>query len=31
MSLNTETIAHPRLHHLGLTTPNADRMIAWLR
>lgn len=31
MSLNTETIIHPRLHHLGLTTANAAAMIEWYR
>jgi catechol 2,3-dioxygenase len=27
----TETIVHPRLHHLGLTTSNLDALIAWYR
>lgn len=31
MSLNTETIIHPRLHHLGLTTANVAPMIEWYR
>ena len=31
MPLNTDTIVHPRLHHLGLTTANAARMIEWYR
>lgn len=31
MALNTETIIHPRLHHLGLTTADAESMIAWYR
>ncbi|MGX1675488.1 VOC family protein [Streptomyces sp. NPDC055400] len=29
--MNTRTIVHPRLHHLGLTTSNADAMVAWYR
>ena len=29
--MNTETIVHPRLHHLGLTTSNLDALIAWYR
>ncbi|MFJ8768730.1 VOC family protein [Streptomyces clavifer] len=29
--MNTETIVHPRLHHLGLTTSNADAMVSWYR
>ncbi|XUY29918.1 VOC family protein (plasmid) [Agrobacterium sp. rho-8.1] len=31
MGLNTETIIHPRLHHLGLTTREAKPMIDWYR
>lgn len=31
MPLNTDTIVHPRLHHLGLTTANAAPMIEWYR
>lgn len=31
MSLNTETIVHPRLHHLGLTTANIEAMTTWYR
>jgi catechol 2,3-dioxygenase len=29
--MNTETIIHPRLHHLGLTTGNLEVMIDWYR
>ena len=29
--MNTETIVHPRLHHLGLTTANLESMIDWYR
>jgi catechol 2,3-dioxygenase len=29
--MNTETIIHPRLHHLGLTTGNLEGMIDWYR
>jgi catechol 2,3-dioxygenase len=29
--LNTETIVHPRLQHLSLTTGRADEMIHWYR
>ena len=29
--MNTETIIHPRLHHLGLTTGNLQTMIDWYR
>jgi catechol 2,3-dioxygenase len=29
--MNTETIVHPRLHHLGLTTSNLDALVAWYR
>jgi catechol 2,3-dioxygenase len=29
--VNTETIVHPRLHHLGLTTANLEPMIDWYR
>ncbi|MCI2423394.1 VOC family protein [Saccharopolyspora sp. K220] len=29
--MNTETIVHPRLHHLGITTSNIDAMISWYR
>jgi catechol 2,3-dioxygenase len=29
--MNTETIVHPKLHHLGLTTPNLDVMTEWYR
>lgn len=31
MRLNTQTIVHPRLHHLGLTTGNTDLMAEWYR
>lgn len=31
MPLNTDTIVHPRLHHLGLTTANAAPMVEWYR
>lgn len=31
MLLNTKTIIHPRLHHLGLTTGNAGAMADWYR
>jgi len=31
MAFNTETIVHPRLHHLGLTTANLEPMVAWYR
>lgn len=31
MTLNTHTIVHPRLHHLGLTTANAAPMVNWYR
>ncbi|QCJ01057.1 VOC family protein [Agrobacterium larrymoorei] len=31
MSLNTDTIVHPRLHHIGLTTSNGPRMAEWYR
>ena len=29
--MNTETIVHPRLHHLGLTTSNLDALVVWYR
>lgn len=29
--MNTETIVHPRLHHLGITTSQIDEMVAWYR
>ena len=29
--LNTETIVHPRLQHLSLTTGRVDEMIHWYR
>jgi catechol 2,3-dioxygenase len=29
--MNTETIIHPRLHHLGLTTGNLEAMVDWYR
>ncbi|GAA4972770.1 catechol 2,3-dioxygenase-like lactoylglutathione lyase family enzyme [Nonomuraea thailandensis] len=29
--MNTETIVHPRLHHLGITTSNIDAMVNWYR
>ena len=29
--MNTETIIHPRLHHLGLTTGNLEVMTDWYR
>jgi catechol 2,3-dioxygenase-like lactoylglutathione lyase family enzyme len=29
--LNTETIVHPRLQHLSLTTGHVDEMIHWYR
>jgi catechol 2,3-dioxygenase len=29
--MNTETVVHPRLHHLGLTTANLEPMIDWYR
>jgi catechol 2,3-dioxygenase len=29
--MNTDTIVHPRLHHLGLTTSNLENMIDWYR
>lgn len=31
MALNTDTIIHPRLHHLGITTGNAAPMVEWYR
>jgi catechol 2,3-dioxygenase-like lactoylglutathione lyase family enzyme len=30
-ALNTVTIVHPRLHHLGITTRNIDAMLSWYR
>jgi catechol 2,3-dioxygenase-like lactoylglutathione lyase family enzyme len=30
-TLNTATIVHPRLHHLGITTRNIDAMLSWYR
>jgi catechol 2,3-dioxygenase len=29
--MNAETIVHPRLHHLGITTRNIDAMLSWYR
>ena len=29
--MNTRTIVHPRLHHLGITTGNIDAMLNWYR
>jgi catechol 2,3-dioxygenase-like lactoylglutathione lyase family enzyme len=29
--MNTETIVHPKLHHLGLTTANLEVMLEWYR
>jgi catechol 2,3-dioxygenase len=29
--MNTETIIHPRLQHLGMTTGNIDAMLSWYR
>lgn len=29
--MNSKTIVHPRLHHLGMTTGNADAMVSWYR
>jgi catechol 2,3-dioxygenase len=29
--MNTETIIHPKLHHLGLTTGNLEAMVDWYR
>jgi hypothetical protein len=31
IKMNTETIVHPKLHHLGLTTANLEVMIEWYR
>ncbi|NHT77613.1 biphenyl-2,3-diol 1,2-dioxygenase [Rhizobiaceae bacterium CRRU44] len=31
MTLNNETIVHPRLHHLGLTTGSTNPMVEWYR
>jgi len=31
MALNTKTIVHPRLHHLGLTTSDTEAMAGWYR
>jgi catechol 2,3-dioxygenase len=31
IKMNTETIVHPKLHHLGLTTANLDVMMEWYR
>ncbi|PWE52903.1 biphenyl-2,3-diol 1,2-dioxygenase [Metarhizobium album] len=31
MPLNTQTIVHLRLHHLGVTTANTDAMADWYR
>lgn len=31
MPLNIDTIIHPRLHHLGITTGNAKPMVEWYR
>lgn len=27
--MNTETIVHPKLHHLGLTTSDLEVMMEW--
>jgi catechol 2,3-dioxygenase-like lactoylglutathione lyase family enzyme len=27
--LNTETVVHPKLHHIGLLTGNKERLLAW--
>ena len=29
--MNTVTIVHPRLQHIGMTTPNIDAMVKWYR
>ena len=29
--MNMATIIHPRLQHLGMTTPNIDAMLSWYR
>jgi len=29
--MNTEIISHPKLQHVGLTTPNLDAMLDWYR
>src|SRR5271169_2676243 len=31
LKMNTETIVHPKLHHLGLTTANLEVMMEWYR
>ena len=29
--MNSVTIVHPRLQHLGMTTANIDAMLTWYR